>query len=256
VPDGAYQRSLTREALTATAFIELVDTLVTDFDVIEVLTGLTGRCVELLGAAAAGVLLADSAGTLRVIGASSEQINLLELFQVQNDEGPCLDSYTTGIVVINADMTAGSAWPTFAIESITAGFPSVCAIPLRLKNVVLGCLNLFMSEPVGLPATDVALAQSLADVASIAIMQDQAMRDSAIREVQLQHALQSRIAIEQAKGMIAEHGRVDMEGAFQRLRSYARNNNRGLTEVAEDIARGALSVDVLTPGPATPGQVS
>jgi len=160
------------------------------------------------------------------------------------------------VVVINADMTAGSAWPTFAIESITAGFPSVCAIPLRLKNVVLGCLNLFMSEPVGLPATDVALAQSLADVASIAIMQDQAMRDSAIREVQLQHALQSRIAIEQAKGMIAEHGRVDMEGAFQRLRSYARNNSRGLTEVAEDIARGALSVDVLTPGPATPGQVS
>jgi GAF domain-containing protein len=250
VSESAAQRSLTRQALTATAFVELVGTLVGDFDVIDVLTGLTARCVELLGASAAGVLLADSDGTLRVIGASSEQINLLELFQVQNEQGPCLDAFLTGVVVINADMTAGSPWPTFAIESIAAGFPSVCAIPLRLKNVILGCLNLFMSEPVGLPDADVALAQSLADVASIAILQDQAMRDSATREVQLRHALQSRIAIEQAKGMIAEHSGLDMEAAFRRLRGHAHTANRGLTEVAEDIASGALSVDALTPGPA------
>jgi len=249
VTDDAEQRSLRRQALTATAFVGLVESLVGDFDVIELLTSLTSHCVELLGAAAAGVLLADADGVLRVIGASTEQIGLLELFQVQNEQGPCLDSYTSGSVVINADITVGSPWPIFAVESIAAGFPSVCAVPLRLKDVVLGCLNLFMSEPVGLSATDVALAQALADVASIAIVQDQATRESAVREGHLQHALQSRIAIEQAKGMIAERGRVDMDGAFMRLRGYARSNNRGLTEVAEAIASGALSVESLTPPP-------
>ena len=242
-----------RQALTAVAFVELVDTLVGDFDVIDVLTGLTGRCVELLGAAAAGVLLADAEGTLRVIGASSEQINLLELFQVQNQQGPCLDAYTTGRIVINADMRHGSPWPSFSAECTAAGFPSVCAIPLRLKSVTLGCLNLFMSEPVALSEADVSLARALADVASIAIVQDQAMRESAIREGQLQHALQSRIAIEQAKGMIAERAQLDMNEAFQRLRTYARNNNRGLTAVAESIAAGVLTVDALElpPSPAS-----
>jgi GAF domain-containing protein len=205
----------------------------------------------LLGAAAAGVLLADADGTLRVIGASTEQINLLELFQVQNQQGPCLDAYTTGRMVINSDMRRGSPWPTFAAECSAAGFPSVCAIPLRLKSRTLGCLNLFISEPIELSDADVALARALADVASIAIVQDQAMRESAIREGQLQHALQSRIAIEQAKGMIAERAQLDMNEAFQRLRSYSRTNNRGLTEVAEAIATGVLTVDELEP-PLTP----
>lgn len=252
--DDVEQRSLNRQALTATAFVGLVEALVGDFDVIDLLTGLTSHCVELLGAAAAGVLLADTDGTLRVIGASTEQITLLELFQVQNEQGPCLDAYTSGSVVINADIRVGSPWPRFAVECIAAGFPSVCAIPLRLKDVILGCLNLFMAEPVGLSLADVALAQALADVASIAIVQDQATRESAIREGHLQHALQSRIAIEQAKGMIAERGRVDMEAAFQRLRGYARNNNRGLTAVAEAIASGALSVELLTPPPGPRGR--
>lgn len=211
MPEDGNKPNVAREALTALAFVELVDTLVGDFDVIDVLTGLTGRCVELLGASAAGVLLADADGTLRVIGASTDQINLLELFQVQNQQGPCLDAYRTGRVVINADMTVGSPWPVFAAFATAAGFPSVCAIPLRLKTLILGCLNLFMSDPVGLSDADVALAQALADVASIAIVQDQATRESAIREGHLQHALQSRIAIEQAKGMIAERARLDMD---------------------------------------------
>ena len=251
--DDAEIRSLTRQALTATAFVELVETLVGDFDVIDVLTGLTGRCVELLGAAAAGVLLADPDGTLRVVGSSTEQIHLLELFQLQNDQGPCLDSYKTGTVVIHADITSGSPWPKFAAASVAAGFPSVCAIPLRLKSVILGCLNLFMSEPTGLSETDVALARALADVASIAIVQDQATRASIVREGHLNHALDSRIAIEQAKGMIAQHTSVDMDAAFRRLRDYARNNNRGLTEVAEAIAIGVLSVNAITRPAPPPG---
>ncbi|MEP7112187.1 MAG: GAF and ANTAR domain-containing protein [Ilumatobacteraceae bacterium] len=236
---------MNRQALTATTFVEIVDTLVDDFDVIEVLTQLTSRSVELLGAAAAGILLADTDGHLRVIGASTEQVGLLELFQVQNDEGPCLDCFNTGKVITNERLDMSSPWPKFSAESVRLGFPSVCAVPLRLKDLILGCLNLFMSEPVELTEAEIALAQALADVASIAIVQDQATRAAAIREGHLQHALNSRIVIEQAKGMIAERANVDMDDAFARLRAYARNNNRGLTEVAESLVSSAMSVDLV-----------
>ena len=243
--DDPLAKAATRQTLTATTFVEIVDTLVGDFDVIEVLTLLASRCVELLDAAAAGILLADSDGHLRVIGASTEQIQLLELFQVQNEEGPCLDCYNSGQVVLHSDVDNDSRWPRFAAECTDAGFASVCAVPLRLKAHTLGCLNMFMSKPGGLTATDVALAQALADVASIAIIQDQATRDAAIREDHLQHALESRIAIEQAKGMIAEHHRVDMDEAFTRLRVYARNHNRRLTEVAEALIDGTTTIDAI-----------
>jgi GAF domain-containing protein len=231
-----------RQRLTAATFVELIDTLVDDFDVIDILTVLASRCVQLLDAAAAGILLADASGELRVMAGSSEEIALLELFQVQNHEGPCMDSFHSGEVIAEPDMRTGSAWPLFAAESVAAGYPSVCAVPLRLRDVVLGCLNLFMTEPVALSAADVDLAQALADVASIAIMQDQATRDAAEREARLQHALNSRIAIEQAKGMLAEHGGVDMNEAFNRLRRFARDHNRRLTEVAESLVNGQLKI--------------
>ena len=234
-----------RQTLTANTFVELIDTLVDDFDVIDVLTMLASRCVELLDAAAAGILLADASGHLRVMAASTEQIALLELFQVQNEQGPCMESFHTGRVIADANLTTGSPWPLFAAESLAAGYPSVCAVPLRLRDVILGCLNLFMTDPVALTAGDIELAQALADVASIAIIQDQAARDAAIREERLQHALNSRIAIEQAKGMLAEHGNVDMDEAFTRLRRFARNHNRGLTEVAESVVAGRLGADEL-----------
>jgi GAF domain-containing protein len=236
-PDAAH-----RQALTATTFVEIVDTLVSDFDVIDVLTTLTSRCVQLLGASAAGILLADEHRQLRVMGASTEQIALLELFQIQNDEGPCLDCFNTGQVVSASDLNAPSKWPLFALESVHAGYASVCAVPMRLKFVVLGCLNLFRREPIPLSAADIALAQALADVASITIIQDRAIREAAVREGHLQHALNSRIAIEQAKGMIAERANVDMDEAFSRLRAFARNNNRGLTEVAKAIVAGSIPV--------------
>lgn len=243
--DDAQIRDLNRQALTAVTFVEIVDTLVKDFDVIEVLTVLTSRCVELLEAAAAGILLADSSGQLRVIGASNEGVQLLELFQIQNDEGPCLDCFHAGRFVLEANLNSTTRWPLFAQESVRGGFPSVCAVPLRLADSILGCLNLFMSEPIALSDTDVALAQALADVASIAIVQDQISRQAVIREGQLQHALTSRIAIEQAKGMIAERRSVDMDTAFVLLRTYARSTNRRLTEVAELLVAGSLTIEVI-----------
>jgi len=244
-----------RSALTAVAFVEIVDTLVGDFDVIDVLTSLTSRCVELLEVSAAGILLADETGRLRVIGASTEQIGLLELFQLQNDEGPCLDCFRTGEVVSHSHLLGESPWPSFSAESVRLGYASVCAIPLRLQDVVLGCLNLFQVGSVPLSQLDVSLARALADVASIAVVQDQATRQAAIREGQLRHALVSRIAIEQAKGMLAEFGGVDMDQAFNRLRAFARSSNRKLTEVAAALVEGALPLDQILSGraPAPPG---
>jgi GAF domain-containing protein len=257
VPNKPEQQAIDRQALTATTFVEIVDTLVDDFDVIDVLTHLTSRCVELLHVAAAGILLADANGQLRVIGASTEQVGLLELFQIQNDEGPCLDSYRTGAVVFDASLDSDSAWPRFAEESVRSGYPSVCAVPLRLKNLTLGCLNLFMSEPIALTGAEMLLSQALADMASIAIVQDQATREAAVREAHLQHALTSRISIEQAKGMIAERAGVDMDDAFKRLRTFARSSNRLLTEVAESVVAGTIGVESLFdrshPSPTTLG---
>ena len=186
-------------------------------------------------------------GQLRVIGASTEQVQLLELFQIQNDEGPCLDCYHSGHVVAHAHLDGDSPWPQFAAECVLSRVPVRVCDPAPAKTVVLGCLNLFMASPVALSETEIALAQALGDVASIAIVQDQAIRDAAIREGHLQHALNSRIAIEQAKGMIAERKRIDMDEAFSRLRAYARNNNQGLTEIAEALVMGTLDVDAIGP---------
>lgn len=174
--------------------------------------------------------------------------------QLQNDEGPGLDCFHTGRVVLHSNLVTTSPWPLFASECTKTGFASVCAVPLRLKGHILGCLNMFMINPAGLIDNDVALAQALADFASIAIVHDQATRDAAVRERHLQYALTSRVAIEQAKGIIAERHQVDMDNAFSRLRTYTRNNNRRLTDVAEALVAGTITVDAIAPrrGPPSP----
>ena len=245
MPKRLDQVTETREELTARTFVELADSLVEDFDVIDMLTVLVDRSAEILDATTGGILLADGAGHLRVIAASTEQVELLELFQLQNDQGPCLDSFRSGEVVGIADLRAATPWPQFAAESVRLGFPSVCAVPLRHRARVLGCLNLFKAEPVGLSDADLGLARALAAVASITMVQDEAARDAAIRQGQLQHALDSRVAIEQAKGMIAERGQVAMDEAFARLRAFARGNNLGLTGVARALVAGTVDVDAV-----------
>jgi GAF domain-containing protein len=229
---------------TAATLVEIVGTLVRDFDVIEVLTALTGQSVELLDAAAAGILLADSDGQLCVIGASTEQVNMLELFQIQNDEGPCFDCFHAGEAVNIGDLRESDRWPRFTVESIAAGFPSVCALPLRLHGVTLGCLNLFMTEPGQLSATDVSIGQALADVASIAMIQGQAS-EAEIYRIALERTFHGRIAIEQARGMIAETLGIDVEDAFLRLRAFAKKDGRGLTATARSIVDGTLDIDFI-----------
>lgn len=237
----------TRDNLLVHTFVELTDSLTDDFDIIDLLTILAARCVELELADETGILLADDYGNLRVMAASSEATRLLELFQLQSDEGPCLEAYATGERVTHPNLgEANDRWPLFAREALDTGFHSVDALPLRLRSQVVGAANLFHGEVGGLGEADLVIARALADVAAIAILQDQAMQKAEVRADQLQHALDSRVVIEQAKGIVAEHTQADMVQSFDALRRYARNQRRHLTQVAREIVEGTISVDELT----------
>ena len=221
--------------LLSDTFVDLADTMVADFDVIDFLHLLTDRSVALLGASAAGVMLADPRGELRVAAASSEEAGLLELFQLQNDQGPCLDCFRTGRAVTATDL-AGPAprWPRFAEAATRAGFATVEALPMRLRDQVIGALNLFRAAPGGLDPADLRIAQALADVATIGLLHERNVRRRETVAEQLQAALNSRVIIEQAKGKLAERLGIDMDRAFAMLRDYARNTNQHLTDIARD----------------------
>ncbi len=229
-----------RETLLASTFLTLADTLVDDFDVVEVLSTLCGRCVELLGASASGILLADPRGSLHVMATSSEQANLLELFQIQNEEGPCLDAFRSGRAIVHDDLGAESPWPHFAPAARHAGFNAVHAFPMVVRSSGLGTLNLFMGPPRPLVRSDVDVAQALAHGATLTVLQNRATEDSHRLTAQLQGALDSRIAIEQAKGVISELGQVGTDEAFAWLRSFARNHSRKLTDVATAVVDRTL----------------
>ncbi|WP_322756466.1 GAF and ANTAR domain-containing protein [Frankia sp. Cas3] len=236
----------TREQALAEIFVVLADTLVDDYDVVDLLDQLVAACVNLLGVTAAGLLLDDHKGNLTVVASSSEETRLLELFQLQNNEGPCLDCVRTGTAVTSRDLDADrSRWPLFVPIAYAAGFRSVTAVPLRLRNQTIGGLNMFCdsSEPVHGP--DQRLAQALADVATIGILQQRSVHRSAMLAEQLQRALNSRVAIEQAKGVLAERNSVDMDVAFDALRRHARNHNLKLTEVALAVVGGEIAPDTV-----------
>jgi GAF domain-containing protein len=217
-------------------FVDLADTLVDEFDVIELLHVLAGRCVELLEVDAAGVMLADGNGQLWLAAASSERARLLELFELQNDEGPCLDAFRTGRQVSYIEVGTGPApWPVFAVQARGEGFSSVHALPMRLRREIIGALNLFGREPIHPPIEDVRVAQAFADIATIAILQARLVKEREVLASQLQTALDSRVVIEQAKGVLAERSGFDMDTAFSTLRDAARRANRHLSDVAQDV---------------------
>jgi transcriptional regulator with GAF, ATPase, and Fis domain len=229
------------EMLSGT-FVELADTMVADFDVIDFLHMLTDRSVALLAASAAGVMLADPRGELRVAAASSEAAGLIELFQIQNDQGPCLDCFRTARPVTAADLTGpAQQWPQFAAAAARAGFRAVEALPMRLRDQVIGALNLFRAAPGPLSPADLRIGQALADVATIGLLQERAVRRRDTVAEQLQAALNSRVVIEQAKGKLAERLSIGVDEAFGLLRAYARNSNRRLTEVARDFVNSATA---------------
>lgn len=217
----------------ARTFVELADSLVADFDLVDFLRLLTDRCVDLLDASAAGVLLADRDGALRVMAASDERVRLLELFQLQNHEGPCLDCFHSGTAVTVPDLRAETdRWPLFTAQARRIGFNSVQALPMRLRDEVVGALNLFHTGPVAVDPAGTPFAQALADVATISVLQQRTTERSTLLNEQLQSAFTSRVLIEQAKGKLAERRHTDMEQAFTTLRSYARSHNRRLSDLA------------------------
>ncbi|ARX85269.1 response regulator receiver and ANTAR domain-containing protein [Streptomyces alboflavus] len=242
------------ERRLAPAFVELADNLVDDFDLIEFLALLTDRCVTTLEVAAAGLLLADSRETLRVMAASSEDVRLMELLQVQNDQGPGLSCFRTGQPVVVADLAAESdRWPRFASAALDRGFTAVQALPMRLRTQTIGALTLFHTRdrPRDLKATE--MAQALADVATISILQQRITDDQDLLTRQLESALGTRVVIEQAKGKLAERYNLGMDEAFTLLRNHARAHNRRLTELCRAFISGTEPLFARRPDPASAG---
>ena len=232
----------------AEVFVTLADTLVDDFDVVELMGRLTHACVELLGAEAAGLMIVDLRGSVQVIASSSEQMHLLEVLQVQSDEGPCRDCVQSG-AILTADLAeAQERWPRFATLASTAGFTASQALPLRLRAETLGALNLLFRGAPPLSGAELRIAQALADVATIGVLQQRAVHRGAVVAEQLQRALNSRVVIEQAKGMLAQHLGQDMEAAFTVLRAYSRNHNVRLTDLASALAGNEVSPDDVVEG--------
>jgi transcriptional regulator with GAF, ATPase, and Fis domain len=235
-----------REGLLARTFVELTDTLVDDFDVVDLLTMLADRCVDVFDVAAAGLMLASPGGDLQVIASSSDEMRVLELLEEQSEEGPCPDCFRTGEPVLNERLSDSvTRWPRFAPNALAAGFATVSALPMRLRGTIIGALNMFGVEPVDMREADVVAAQAFADVATIAILQNRAVREAQVLTDQLTEALNTRVAIEQAKGVVAERKNVSVEEAFERLRSHARQNNLRLVEVARAVVEGSLANEQL-----------
>ena len=230
----------------AETFVELADSLVDEFDAFDLLNVLVERCVDLLGVAAAGLMFADGQDQLRLAVSSSESARLMDLYQLQNDEGPCLECYRTGQPVVGVPLQdAQDRWPNFAPAASREGFVGVLALPMRLRGRVLGALNLFdardgtLSDPQIRP-----VAQAMADVATIAILQERLGRQHEILNQQLQTALTSRVAIEQAKGVLATRLEIEMDEAFELMRRRSRDERRRLVEIAEEVVN-ARPADIL-----------
>ncbi len=241
---------MARETMLARALVELADTLVADFDVAELLLLLTDRCVDVLDVGAAGIMLASPGGDLRVMASSSDAMHLLELFELQSQEGPCLDCYRTGQAVVNVDLDGDDhRWPRFEARATAAGFHSAHALPLRLRGAVIGALNMLNTHSGRMRDGDLAAGQALADIATIAILQHRAAREAQLLNEQLSAALNTRIVIEQAKGMVAERRGLAMGPAFDLLRHHAREHNLRLPDVARSVIDGTLDLAALESGP-------
>jgi GAF domain-containing protein len=233
----------TRESQLVDAFTKLSDTLVVGYDVVDLLQTLVETCHEILDISAAGILLADADGRLEVVASTSEESKLVEVMQVDAEAGPCMECFTTGIPVLVPDIDVDSSrWPAFHDEARKQDFSGCFALPLRLRDDVIGTLNLLRQEPGPLADIDIRAAQALANVATIGILHERSLSDSEAVRVQLQHALDSRIVIEQAKGFVSHKNGVSPEEAFQLIRTFSRNRGQRLSDVARGLVEQTLTL--------------
>ena len=233
----------TREGLVVETLVQLADTLIQDYDVIEYLGLLTERCVALVDADEAGIMVTDGTGSLQVVASSSERSRLLELLELQNRDGPSLDAFMSGQAVSSPDLEAeADRWYHFTREAVVVGFRSVHSIPLRLRTQVIGALSLLRTTTGYMNEADRTLARALAQMSTIGLLQERAVTASRVASAQLQTALTSRVRLEQAKGMIAERHSLDIDTAFELLRTYARSNHRQISDVALSVVRDNFDV--------------
>lgn len=239
---NATPSSMKKESQSIATLVELADSLVDDYDVIDVLTVLSQRCVQVVDVDAAGVMLASPTGDLQFIASSSESMRMLELFQIHADEGPCVDCIRNGLTVTNEALSeSGGRWPMFEPHAITQGFRAVHCLPMRLHGRTIGALNMFRTLQGSLAENDVVVARGLADVATLAILQHQSTLDASTSNTQLLHAINSRVVIEQAVGMIRQVTGCKKDDAFDRLRAHARNHNEGVTVIARRIVGKSIN---------------
>jgi len=243
---------MARQLRLMETFVELADSLIEDFDVIDLLQRLSTRCVELLDVSAAGILLIDPHGDLHAVAASDENTRLLELFSLQHDQGPCVDAYRSGKGRVNIDLTdpdTTEPWARFAVAARESGYRVTHALPLRVRDRIVGALNLFTTTETYLSEEETALAQAMADIATIAVLQQRTLNDHQNENAQLQNALNTRIVIEQAKGILAERWYTGVDQAFTGLRAYARAHQLRITDLSHAVIDGRLDT-MLIPRPA------
>jgi transcriptional regulator with GAF, ATPase, and Fis domain len=240
---------MANQQLLVETLVALADTLVDDYDVIDFMQTLAERSVELLDVAAAGIMLADADDRLRHVACSSEQMRLVEVLELQLEEGPCFDAFREQTAV-RSDTAADAAarWPRFAPHAGDAGFVAVSAVPLRLRGQAVGALNLFSDRAGALGDDDLGVVQAMADIATIGILQERLIHDRGVLTSQLETALESRVVIEQAKGIVAERNHISVDEAFQQIRRFTRNTNQLLSNTARDIVDGTLSDELVAQG--------
>ena len=237
-----------RQTRLAEVFVELADTLVEELDVVEFLQMLSDRSIELLQVDASGLMLADERGSLQLMASTTAKMRVLELFELQIQEGPCYDCWSSGHAVTNVALAAAlDRWPSFTAAAIEAGFRSTHALPMRLRGRVIGALNLFSTAEEPMSADDLALGQAMADVATIGLLHERTLQQQTTLSEQLQAALHSRVLIEQAKGVLSARAGTDVDEAFVQMRRHARHHGIGLTEVAQSVVDGRIDHRVLVP---------
>ncbi|WP_328492631.1 GAF and ANTAR domain-containing protein [Streptomyces sp. NBC_00414] len=242
---------MTHQQRVLDVLVEAVDTLTDDFDLIEFLHRLSTRCVELLDVDAAGVMVVDQHGEFQLVAASDEKTRLLELFALQHDQGPCVRCYQSGQAQLNISLTPSAAtlgFDPFAARARAAGFTVTHALPMKLRHQVIGAVNLFGSRLRRLSDTDIQVGQAVADVATIAILQQRSIEHSHLEKAQLQAALTSRVVIEQAKGILAERHNLSMDDTFDTMRAYARPRHLLLTDLARQIIDDTFDGDITPNG--------
>lgn len=233
-----------REDRLVRVLVSMADTLVSDFDPIDLFYELVTSCTDLLDVAQAGLLVTDGDGVLQVVAASSEATSVVELLELENQGGPGTEAFRTGRPVRSGELAASEAqhrWPGFGAAALSTGFRAVTAVPMRLRDHVLGALDLFLTEAVDLTDEDMTVAQALADLATIALLQTRTHIDDRSLISQLRTALQTRVVIEQAKGIVAQEADLTMDEAFSRIRNHSRSTNAQLRKVAAAIVSGDLT---------------